>query len=190
MWKKLPKWDKKLYKNPIPRGNIYRWVSSILFVDKLDRALEKIKSEPNRETFTYEGYKCLIVRHPEFGHLCGYVGIPEGHKYYKKHYDDVPLEVHGGLTFSDFWEDENDNLWYLGFDCAHAWDLSPFMHKRDREIYNSQPRSKYWINGVEHEYKERDLGAELMKHETYRDIEYVRIQCKKMVKQLNNPVST
>ena len=151
----------------------------IFFVDKLEQALEKIKSEPSRESFNYRGYKCLIIRHPEFLHLCGYVGIPEGHKYYKKHYDEVPLEVHGGLSFSDFWEDENDGLWYLGFDTGHAWDLSPGMHRR-----NEPTKSKYWIDGVEHEYVERDLGEELMKNETYRDIEYVRLQCKKMVRQL------
>jgi hypothetical protein len=156
----------------------------MLFMDKLDEALEKVKSEPNEETFTYKGYKCLIIRHPEMKHLCGYVGVPEGHKYYKKHYDEVPLEVHGGLTFSDWWEDENDSLWYLGFDCAHSWDLSPGMHLPRKEL----TKSKYWItiNGVkqEQEYIERDLSKELMEHETYRDIEYVRLQCKRMVNQL------
>ena len=30
----------------------------------------------------------------------GYVRIPEGHPYYEKTYDDIPVSVHGGLTFS------------------------------------------------------------------------------------------
>jgi hypothetical protein len=149
-------------------------------MDKLDQALEKVKSEPNEETFDYKGYKCLIIRHPEFLHLCGYVGVNKDHKYYKKHYDEVDIDVHGGLSWSDFWEDQNDGLWYLGFDTGHAWDLSPGMHSRTPETR----KSKYWIDGVEHEYTLRDLSRELMENETYRDIDYVRQECKRMVDQL------
>jgi len=56
---------------------------------------------------------------------CGYVGLPKGHPDYGKHYDDIDdsIEVHGGLTFSGYWEELQDQLWYLGFDCGHAQDL-------------------------------------------------------------------
>jgi len=91
--------------------------------------------EPNRDEFEHAGLKCLILRHHELGQLCGYVGVSKGHPCYGKDYelmpyDDLfPVKVHGGLTFSrvgdgDTWQKE---YWWLGFDCAHAWDLVPYM---------------------------------------------------------------
>lgn len=55
----------------------------------------------------------------------GYVRIPEGHEYYEKTYDDIPVNVHGGLTFGDhvFGKDKyfSDGYW-VGFDTAHYGD--------------------------------------------------------------------
>src|SRR4026208_2575071 len=94
-------------------------------------------NEPNRCVFSYKGYRC-IVRRTDLGHLCGYVGLPPDHKYFEKNYDDVPVDCHGGLTFSDFWTardygnnidpSDDDGNWYIGFDAAHAWDLVPYSH--------------------------------------------------------------
>lgn len=65
----------------------------------------------------------------------GYLGFPEGHptfgESYDNHYDDWP-DVHGGWTFSDLNPriDEiarMNGLWWIGFDCAHAGDLSPLL---------------------------------------------------------------
>lgn len=50
--------------------------------------------------------------------LCGYVALPKGHPLYGKHYDDLTIKCHGGLTYSKF----EDNDWVIGFDCAHAGD--------------------------------------------------------------------
>ena len=70
------------------------------------------------------GYKCRITRHDKFKHLCGYVGIPNNHPLWGKNYNDVDVQVHGGLTFSE--ADDDDKLtWWFGFDCAHAGDISP-----------------------------------------------------------------
>ncbi len=91
--------------------------------------------EPDREDFEHTGLKCLILRHHEFGHLCGYVAVPKGHPCHGKDYDHIPyddlipVEVHGGLTFSregdgDTWP---KGYWWFGFDCAHAWDRVPYM---------------------------------------------------------------
>ena len=52
--------------------------------------------------------------------LCGYVALPKGHPLYGKHYDDLAIECHGGLTYSKF----EDNDWVIGFDCAHGGDES------------------------------------------------------------------
>ncbi|GAI67576.1 unnamed protein product, partial [marine sediment metagenome] len=80
--------------------------------------------EPDTEEFEHARLKCLILRHQELGHLCGYVAVPKGHPCYGKHYDHMPyddlfpVEVHGGLTFS---REGNGNTWpkgywWLGFD--------------------------------------------------------------------------
>lgn len=56
----------------------------------------------------------------------GYVRIAEGHKYYGKTYDDIPINVHGGLTFGDHIMDNDkwsDGYW-VGFDTAHYGDNS------------------------------------------------------------------
>jgi hypothetical protein len=62
----------------------------------------------------------------------GYVVIFKGHPMYGKHYDEVPVDVHGGLTFSEsvnsvignFPEltEEMKDGWVFGFDTAHYND--------------------------------------------------------------------
>lgn len=98
--------------------------------------------EPDRQEFEHAGYKCLILRHTELGHLCGYTSVPRGHPCYGKHYDHIPYEdllqvsVHGGLTFSDEGDGEHRPVggWWFGFDCAHYMDSVPFMLERFTEI--------------------------------------------------------
>jgi len=69
----------------------------------------------------HEGLKCLIRRHNTLGHLCGYVVLPEGHYAYEKDYDDIDVDVHGGLTYANM----EDGKWVVGFDCAHLGDYVP-----------------------------------------------------------------
>lgn len=73
---------------------------------------------------------CLAVRVPWSGHWCGYVGVPEGHPYFNVGYDqcikrdceerqdtgwcdhekpETTMEVHGGLTFSDFCQENQEH---------------------------------------------------------------------------------
>ena len=73
--------------------------------------------------FTYSGFQCL-TRRTAMGIACGYVGLPRSHPYHGKRYDAInDIEIHGGLTFSGYGKGWNDGLWYLGFDCGHAFDL-------------------------------------------------------------------
>ena len=59
-------------------------------------------------------------------HPCAYVRIPKTHKFYKKYYDDIDIDVHGGLTYSrDYlWISENEKIkgWFIGWDYAHYGD--------------------------------------------------------------------
>lgn len=64
-------------------------------------------------------YKTEIVRSTfGLGWGNGYVTVPEGHPYYGKCYTEVPVEVHGGLTYSA----KADSGWEFGFDTQHSSD--------------------------------------------------------------------
>lgn len=74
----------------------------------------------------------------------GYVLIPKKHPWYGIKYDNIPVHIHGGLTFGDFfdihyvkeWLSNKDvagdinlnnykdfeNYWMIGFDTAHLND--------------------------------------------------------------------
>lgn len=49
----------------------------------------------------------------------GYVMLPKSHIWYGKDYDDIPINVHGGLTYG---EKNDSDYWVIGFDTAHAGD--------------------------------------------------------------------
>ncbi len=77
----------------------------------------------------------LTVRN-RMGAWCGYVGLPPGYWRYGVGYDELPLDAHGGLTFSDRCHGhichepapgEPEHVWWLGFDCLHYRDTSPGM---------------------------------------------------------------
>jgi hypothetical protein len=98
--------------------------------------------EPDRIEWRTLGLPCLIVR-GYTGALCGYVGLPPTHRDYARHYDSVPTDhAHGGLTFAGYCSGhichapkagETDLVWWLGFDCAHASDVSPAMQAYQRQ---------------------------------------------------------
>jgi hypothetical protein len=82
------------------------------------------------------------VRGP-FGTLCGYVGLPKTHPASRANYDTIDVPAHGGLTYArgNNWpvglspEESDDDcdcnsLYWVGFDCGHAWDISPGLNAR------------------------------------------------------------
>ena len=123
------------------------------------------------------GLPCLAVRGAR-GNWCGYVGVPPGHPQHGKNYSDVDADVHGGLTFADACADvgredryvchvpgpdEPEHVWWLGFDCAHAWDYSPDDAKR------AASGDRLW---------------KLSFDQSYKTLDYVRQQCASLAKQL------
>ena len=89
------------------------------------------ENEPDHAEWEQEvsGYKCRISRMEGSGALCGYVGIPKGHKYWGVIYDEgdeeldaIADDVHGGFTYT---EEGDDGYWYFGFDTTHADDFAP-----------------------------------------------------------------
>jgi hypothetical protein len=105
---------------------------------------------------------CLIVRGP-VGALCGYVGVPMGHPFYGADYNSVLVEdpedrgrfespnVNGGLTYAAKCQEgsdesegichvplagRSDEVWWLGFDCAHLHDLCPGNRRGEWASYD------------------------------------------------------
>ena len=97
---------------------------------KLFYPIRPWENEPDHAEWVQEvsGYKCRISRMEGSGSLCGYVGIPKGHRFWGTEYgthdelDDISDNVHGGLTYS---VEGADGWWYFGFDTNHADDFAP-----------------------------------------------------------------
>jgi hypothetical protein len=113
-------------------------------IDKSDWGPGPWQGEVDKKQWTdpATGLPCMIRRVSHHGAFCGYVGVPRGHPAYEVDEDDLDLHAHGGVTFSGKCspgpEDrdichkvepgEDDDTWWLGFDCGHAYDLMPAMN--------------------------------------------------------------
>ena len=64
------------------------------------------------------------------GYGNGYIGLPNTHPWYEKDYNDIDVNIHGGLTFSEpadklDWKEikpKHKGGWVVGFDCMHYGD--------------------------------------------------------------------
>jgi hypothetical protein len=147
------------------------------------------RDEPDKVQWVDEAtdLDCLVVRNHS-GALCGYVGVPPGHPWHGVDYSSIePFPgVHGELTFSDFCREgvdheteaaichvpepgRPDHVWWIGFDCAHAWDLVP--------RYDQMPLG----NG-------KTVADALIEHmtprPTYRDLDFVMTECRSLAAQV------
>jgi hypothetical protein len=144
-------------------------------------------NEPDRIEWRWQGpprLACLIVRGPS-GALCGYVGVPPGHPYHGKEYNGLDVDVHGGLTYAEACVEgghichvpqpgESDEVWWLGFDCAHSGDFSgmkygpedPAVVERP-DLFGGGPRLTSW-------------GG----YERYCSVAYVRHEVERLAQQL------
>jgi hypothetical protein len=98
------------------------------------------------KTFIVENTHLTRSAHMDFGWGNGYVIIPKGHPAHGKHYDQIDVDVNGGLTFSDSvenlkaqsWQqeftEEDAGGWVVGFDTAHYMDtLAKWPKERVQE---------------------------------------------------------
>jgi hypothetical protein len=121
-------------------------------------------NEPDQVDFTYKDIPCRVIRQ-EIGHLCGYIKVPNEHKFYKLDYDDIDIDVHGGITFNGSIEDAENEFW-IGFDCAHWGDVCPKMNKLYSELSILFRKNSFFKESI------------------YRNVEYCTNECKRMVDQL------
>ena len=147
---------------------------------------EKIRLEGNIKLFIHRGLQCVILRahainlwrplavecertsggkrHSNLVHLCGYVRVPKSSKLYGLSYTHEKVDsirVHGGLTYADDELIPNDDGWWFGFDCAPSSDYSGVDQILARAFMEGDD-----ING------------------TYRDMNYVTNETKKLAEQL------
>lgn len=138
---------------------------------------------------------CLAVRGP-LGAWCGYVGVDARHPLFGVDYasaeDHLPRGVHGGLTFADHCqpggeeraichipgEGEPDHVWWLGFDCAHAFDLLPAHIMFHRELAERDPQYR----------RLTELSKMGPFSDTYRPLSYVQGECRELALQLTLPI--
>lgn len=164
-------------------------MNELHFRDKSDWPQGPWINEPNKVHWIDEesGYDCLI-RRTVCGALCGYVGIKENHSFYKKGHDllNGGVAVHGRLSYSDLCQEDEkvtgichlseneDKVWWFGFDCDHGYDLLPC-------------RRPQHIDAIHALYDTIDslFNAELYANDqTYKDINYVKNEIKSLAKQL------
>lgn len=128
------------------------------------------QDEPDKAVWVDEatGLDCMIHR-SRGGALCGYVGVADHHPAFGKHYSDVDVVVHGGLTYADKCNEDDPegichvpapgrphDVWWFGFDCAHGRDVLPQMNDT--------------------------VG--LRRYQTYRDFGYVKKEVESLAQQL------
>jgi len=163
-------------------------------IDKSNWPAGEWDDEPDKVQWQDEttGMPCLAVRN-RMGAWCGYVGVPQGHRFHGVGYDNVSLgddwrdeshypPAHGGLTFSNSCMEgvpenqgichvvepgEDDHVWWLGFDCAHSGDLMPGM---------IQFHEQYLATLSEEERAKREEYS-YMRDETYKNLAYVKEVC-------------
>lgn len=129
------------------------------------KAVTKMRQELSFELFKHNGLLCCVQRMGCGGNLNGYVAVTKEHALFGKSYSDIDMALiaHGGITFSraelpGIDKELFGELWWFGFDTAHAGDLRPFQTDIDR---------KYPL-----------------RNEEYRDFEYVKEQTMHLAEQL------
>jgi hypothetical protein len=146
-------------------------------------------TEPDKVQWQDEatGLPGLARRNLESGSWCAYVGVTDGHPLFNTAYEDLDLEVHGGITFADFCHEEDkekgichipdpgepDTVYWFGFDCNHHGDIAPGYDARYRDLFRNSP----------------DL-EQFMSRGVYRTLEYVKEECKNLAAQLKHITDT
>ena len=169
----------------------------------------KVESE-----FEYKGYKC-VVTFSDMGHRCGYVGIPEGHILYGKHYSDYlnipkseienePIGKRGiiSLVFSAL--DDNDNvklelyfdvhggITYSNKDDTYPIESDLWWLGFDCAHYGDGKDmdlvEKYWGDDP-HIQKRIEFEKEYLDYYPVRSQQYVEDECRSLVDQIEQLVN-
>ena len=114
---------------------------------------QKCRTREVLDRGTIDGYGYVIL---SLGtHPTAYINVPAGHPAYKKDYDTIDLDVHGGLTFGEkrLHTSETDFIdgWWLGWDYAHCMDYSGcFPEEWDQKRWTTEEILEDVKNAVSH----------------------------------------
>jgi hypothetical protein len=122
-----------------------------------EELLDLINKEGDQKEWNYKDFKCKIIRN-SLKSLCGYIYLEKEDLFYNKDYNDIPVDVHGGLTYAS----TEGDYWVIGFDCSHSGDLSPYLLETDF--------SYGWLK--------QNMGI-------YRDMGYVKRECERLADQIS-----
>jgi len=127
------------------------------------------------------GYVGLPPGHPFHGVDYDQCTVKDcGEDWCYEHSPNGAVRVHGGLTYANACQQSDDeavgichvplpgrphDVWWLGFDCAHLGDQTP-----------------YDVAKAEHEGHRYPWG--LRAEDVYRDLEYVKAECASLARQL------
>jgi hypothetical protein len=115
--------------------------------------------EIEKDWITKSGFRAIVIFNQNGQYRCGYVGVEKDSGYYGVENSDVDehLNVHGGITFSGHLNGLPENIWWIGYDCAHSGDLVKWPYSPDSS----------WSKGVE------------------RSLEYCVKECESLALQLS-----
>jgi hypothetical protein len=140
--------------------------------------------------FAHVGYKCLLKRNDGFA-WCGYVGVSVEHELFGKtcwsssqtNYSNLiaNFEVHGGVTFCDSAseidaENKMEGLWLIGFDCSHAYDISPGYEAQIKEALGKV----IFPENLNRMFENSNC--------VYRDFEYARDETRRLAEQISGMI--
>jgi hypothetical protein len=138
------------------------------------------QQEPDQEQWPDEatGLPCLVRRNEWFGYLCGYVGVPKGHPWYRVYFPEVDADV----DYSDFCHKgpeghvichvpepgESDRVWWLGFNCGHITDVQPALDALLGLLGANNPH----------------LAIRSFMHQSYKPVGFVKAECARLAAQI------
>ena len=127
------------------------------------------------------GFQWVVVNNG-MGYRCGYARVPLGHPWHGKKYGDLDdVAVHGGVTFTEADVPCDapgaDTDWWIGFDCAHAFDAPDPELARSRS--DSGPSlsllNKLLVDGDSERYEVRTQA-------------YVENECRSLCQQASSVI--
>lgn len=79
-------------------------------------------------------------------HPCAYVVLPEGHEFYGESYDNIPIDCHYGITYSEDCLNvygihecfKQQNVWIIGWDYAHSGDYYAGLYNLGSSIHDKK----------------------------------------------------
>jgi hypothetical protein len=119
--------------------------------------------------------------------------VPREHPLYGKDSDEAgDLDGHRGVNYAAACDEKSGichvpepgmpaDVWWFGFDCGHAFDLSPgTVATLKQAIEDTRAMGASWADSLAR--AERAVDPEFMR-ETYRTLPYVRAQIERLAEQ-------